>query len=96
MMTLTDCTVTGDDTDIEGAVVVVSGDSPNATVRISRPDFAVRKFRLHDRVLNASVKKIRDKWVVEGRSEHLATVVGTSDTTVTFSIETKGECQGCK
>jgi hypothetical protein len=97
MLTLSKCHITGPDMDdIEDAVIVVSGESPNATIRISVPDHEVRKFRTVDRLLNASIKGKGKNWTIEGESEQLATVVRTTDTLVKMNVKSLGGCQGCR
>ena len=97
MITLSKCTITASDMEtINDAVVVVSGESPNATIRISVPDYEVRKFRTIDRILHGSVNGQGKRWTIEGESEQLATVVGTTDTIVKLNVESLGGCQGCR
>lgn len=97
MITLSKCTITSTGVDdIEDAVVVVSGESPNATVRIAIPDHEVRKFRTIDRILNASVKGDDKRWTIEGTSEQLLTEVRTTDTLVKLTVVSLGGCQGCR
>lgn len=98
-MTLTNCTITDDDSDLDltGAVVVVSGDSPHATIRISERDAKIRKFRTVDRILDASITAAgKSGWIIEGTSEHLRDTVGTTDAGIKLSVKAKGGCQGCR
>lgn len=99
MMILKNCTITDPDEligPLEGAVISVSGESPNATVRISARDVEHRKYRHVDRVLGASIRGSERNWSIEGHSEQLATLVGTSDDSVSLKIEVKGGCEGCR
>lgn len=98
MMILQNCTITDADgvVGLKGAVVSVSGDSPNATVRISERDEQHRKFRPFDRVLAASIRGSGNKWFIEGSSEQLRAEVGTEDDRISLSVEVKGGCQGCR
>ena len=100
MLTLTDCTITGDDLllhDLEGAVVVVNGSSPSAIAQISVPDPETKKFRRVERVLDAVVRGKGREWVIQGRSEHLEATVGVprGESEITYRIESKGRCRGC-
>lgn len=98
-MTLTNCTITDPDgyADLEGAVVVVSGESPNATIRIAEKDMRARKFRTFDRLLNASIKEAgKSGWLIEGDSEHLSGEIGTADSRLSLTVKAKGGCQGCR
>jgi hypothetical protein len=99
MITLTNCTVVFDGNDIdslEGALINVSGESPNATVRIATPDKKARKFRTSDRLFNASMTGTGKKWKIEGTSEFLSREVGTDDSMVSLSVVAKGGCDGCR
>lgn len=98
-MTLTNCTITDPDgyADLEGAVVVVSGDSPHATIRIAERDPQVKKFRTFDRILDASINAAgKQGWTIEGTSEHLRSEIGTADSRVSLTVKAKGGCQGCR
>jgi hypothetical protein len=98
MMTLTKCKVSDSEGGVElrGAVVVVSGESPNSTVRISQPDPEMRKFRPFDRILNATVTGAGRNWTIQGVSEHLRSEVQTSEAEITYRIVSTGGCQGCR
>lgn len=98
MMTLSNCTVTDSDglVELEHAVVIASGESPNATIRISVPDRAARKYRLHDRILHASIQEAGKSWTIEGESEQLRNEVGTVDTLMKLKVVAKGGCAGCR
>jgi hypothetical protein len=97
MLTLTKCHITSPDMeDIDDAVVTVSGESPNATIKISAPDHQVRKFRTVDRLLHASIKGKGKNWTIEGESEHLSQVVRTSDALIKLNVKSLGGCQGCR
>lgn len=98
MLTFNNCTVK--DTDgvfsVEGGVVVVSGDSPNATVRIAERDKMAGKFRTVDRILNATVNGNGKNWKIEGDSEQLRSEVGTDDARIVLNMVAKAGCQGCR
>lgn len=98
MLTFNNCTLKDPDgiLTIEGGVVVVSGDSPNATVRISERDEKARKFRTVDRILNATVNGNGKNWKIEGTSEQLRNEVGADDAHISLEMVAKAGCQGCR
>lgn len=98
MMTLTKCKVFDSEgtVDVEDCVVVVSGESPNATVRISQRDKTARKFRPFDRILYATLTGTGKNWTIQGVSEHLLDEVRTAEANVTLRVVSEGGCQGCK
>lgn len=97
MLMLTNCRVTGEDIELEGAVVVASGESPTATVQISAPDPNKRKFTRVDRLLEASIASNGYRHIIEGHSEYLEQTVGVDkrDSKVTYTVIAKG-CKTCR
>lgn len=101
MLQYRNCHVTYSDGVIEelnGALVMVIGESPNATARIATHDGG--KYRTIDRILGASVDtKPRGGGVsLSGRSEHLRNVVGVDpdESAVTVAVKPgKGGCENC-
>jgi hypothetical protein len=100
MLRLPRCKVTTQDDifpEIEsGALVVVVGESPNATVKISAPDFDARKFRLVDRLTRAEFKRKGDTWTFTGTSDHLRNDIGSSDAKLSISATPAPGCEDCK
>ena len=80
----------------ENGYVVVVGESPNATVRISIPDVYSRKFRTLDRLTRASYKRKGDTWTFTGISDHLRGVVGTPDTRLSVMVTPEPGCEDCR
>lgn len=100
MITLTRCTITSDGetvSEMNGATIVVSGESPNSTVAISAPDRMSKKFRRIDRVLHASVKGNGKNWQIDGVSEFLNVEVGVpaAEARISYKVTATGGCQGC-
>ena len=78
------------------ALVVVVGESPTATVKISVPDYRSKKFRQLDRLTKASFKRQGDTWTFTGTSEHLSRVVGTQDATIKVMVTPEPGCEDCR
>ena len=80
----------------DGALVIVVGESPNATVRISTPDYVSKKYTLMDRLTRASFKRSGDTWTFVGSSEYLAYNVGASDATIKMMVTPEPGCEDCR
>lgn len=78
------------------ALVVVVGESPNATVKISAPDYQARKFRPIDRLTRASFTRKGDTWTFTGRSDHLADTIGTADAVIKMMVTPEPGCEDCR
>jgi hypothetical protein len=99
MLRLPFCAVEFED-DILAAVdtdglVVASGESPNATVRIAVADRNARKYRTVDRLTGASFSRKGQVWTFSGRSEHLANLVGADDATMSVTVTPAPGCADC-
>jgi hypothetical protein len=82
--------------EIAGALVVVVGESPNATVKISAPDYVARKFRTVDRLTHAEMKRKGDTWTFTGTSDHLRDEIGAADARLSVSVTPAPGCEDCK
>jgi hypothetical protein len=80
----------------EGALVVVNGESPNATVRISAPDYDAKKFRLVDRLTKAEAKRKGDTWTFTGVSDHLRDTVHAPDSRLSVQVTPAPGCEDCR
>lgn len=78
----------------DGHVVVV-GESPNATVRISVPDYEARKFRVMDRLTRASYTRQGDTWTFTGLSDYLGEEVSTRDRKLSVQVTPEPGCEDC-
>ena len=99
MLNLPNCHILSQDNthaEMEGAVVVVVGESPNCTVRISVPDMTERKYVTVDRLLNASFTRKGDTWTFRGKSEHLFDEVGTEDSVLEMQVTPAPGCEDCR
>jgi hypothetical protein len=102
MRLLTRCEiVTQDDihptVDFQGKVVIF-GDSPNARVRLSYPDFTKKKFVQLDLLTEAKVTEKNDMFIIEGKSWFLRNVIKASidESWLKFSVTPGQECEDCK
>ena len=77
------------------AMVVIVGESPNCTVRVSEPDFVARKFRVVDRYTQASFTRQGDTWTVKGLSEYMVEEIGTEDAVITIQVTPEPGCAEC-
>lgn len=82
--------------EMEGALVVVVGENPNCTVRLSAPDMTERRFITVDRLLNASYTRKADTWTFKGTSEHLREVVGSADALMEMQVTPEPGCEDCR
>ena len=84
--------------EVDGALVVVTGESPNATVKISLPDHEARKFRTMDRLTRASYSSKGDTWTFSGVSDHLVNVIGATRSEAVMSVMVTPEpgCEDCR
>lgn len=78
------------------ALVVVMGESPNATVKISVPDYQARKFRAVDRLTKASFTRKGDTWTFTGSSDHLRDTIGTADSIIKVMVTPEPGCEDCR
>lgn len=79
----------------DGHVVVV-GESPNATVRISIPDRTARKFRVLDRLTRASFTRSGDTWTFTGVSSYLSEEVAAVSTKLSVQVTPEPGCEDCR
>lgn len=77
-------------------LVVVFGESPNATVRISVPDFASKKYVTLDRLTRASFSRKGETWTVKGVSDHLRDVVGAENAVISMMVTPEPGCEDCQ
>jgi hypothetical protein len=99
MLRLPRSTVTTQDEihpDLDGALVVVVGESPNAVVRISTPDYDARKFRSVDRLTHTEFKRKGDTWTFTGTSDHLRHDIGSDDARLSIQVTPAPGCEDCK
>lgn len=90
MITLNNCNIIVED-DIHPAVdckgvVVINGESPNAKVRLSAPDYDGRRFRAFDRLSEASYSESRGSYTISGVSNHLRKTVGARKNEATITV----------
>jgi hypothetical protein len=99
MLNLPECHVlTQDDAhpEMEGAYVVVVGESPNCTVRLAVRDMTARKWVTLDRLMHASFTRQGDTWTFKGQSEHLRDTVGADDTNLQMQATPEPGCAECR
>lgn len=99
MLNLPNCHVLSQDgahPEMEGAIVVVVGESPNCTVRLSVPDMLDRKYITVDRLMHASYTRQGDTWTFRGRSEHLFNDIGTDDAVMEMQVTPAPGCEECR
>lgn len=79
MITLNNCNIIVED-DIHPVVeckgvVIINGDSPNAKVRLTVPDYDGKRFRGFDRLTEASYTESGGSYTIRGVSSHLKKTV---------------------
>jgi hypothetical protein len=102
MRVLTKCEiVTQDDihptVDFQGRVIIF-GDSPNARVRLSFPDFVKKKFVQLDLLTEAKITEKNDMFIIEGKSWYLRNIIKApiKESWLTFSVTPGQECEDCQ
>ena len=68
------------------SIVTVFGESPNAQVQISVPDYRQKRFIPVDRLRNAKIDGRGSSYTITGVSEHLMQTVGITRTKATMRI----------
>ena len=81
----------------KGGLVVIVGDSPNATAKISTPDIEHRKYRQMDRLTHVSYSRKGDTWTVTGTSDYLRSEIGAApeEAVLTFQVTPEPGCEDC-
>lgn len=100
MLTLPHCNIVFQDDILgpidDGALVVVTGESPNATVRVSIPKRESRKYVTVDRLTGCSFTRKGDTWTFTGNSAYLAEHIGTPDVKMSIMVTPEPGCEDCK
>jgi hypothetical protein len=76
------------------SIVTVFGESPNAQIQISVPDYQQKRFVQVDRLRNAKIDGRGNSHTITGISEHLTQTVGAarSQSTMRILVESNQVC----
>lgn len=80
---------------MDDGFVTVIGESPNAIVKISRPNDQKTKAVQVDHLTGCLLRKSGETLEIVGQSRHLRDVIGSESTTLTLLVTPEPPCKDC-